>query len=71
MENIVLLTKRRSQIKQSITRMIEECCTYVDKINDKAIQLQYIDTLRTVTAGKVIQINSIYFISIKVFNTYD
>jgi 26S proteasome regulatory subunit N5 len=37
--------------------MIEECCTYVDKINNKDTQLQYIDTLRTVTAGKVIHLN--------------
>jgi hypothetical protein len=47
--------------------MIEECCTYVDKINDKAIQLQYIDTLRTVTAGKVIQIQFNLFYFNKIF----
>ncbi|CAG2112556.1 unnamed protein product [Medioppia subpectinata] len=52
-DNIVLLSKRRSQIKQSITKMIEECCSYVDTIDDKKIQLEYIDTLRTVTAGKI------------------
>ncbi|XP_054155179.1 26S proteasome non-ATPase regulatory subunit 12-like [Oppia nitens] len=52
-ENIVLLTKRRSQIKQSITKMIEESCSYVDLIDDKAVQLEFIDTLRTVTAGKI------------------
>jgi len=52
-EQVVNLTKRRSQIKQSITKMIQECCTYVDLIKDKEIQLKYIETLRTVTAGKI------------------
>lgn len=73
-ENIVILTKRRSQIKQSITKMIQECCTYVDQITDKATQLQYIETLRTVTAGKVsfLSYQSIYsfihlFIHLKIY----
>jgi 26S proteasome regulatory subunit N5 len=52
-ENIVLLSKRRSQIKQSITKMIEECCGYVDLFPDKPTQLEFIDTLRSITAGKV------------------
>lgn len=52
-ENIVLLTKRRSQIKQAVTKMVQECCTYVDQMPDKETLLAYIDTLRTVTAGKV------------------
>jgi 26S proteasome regulatory subunit N5 len=57
-EHIVLLTKRRSQIKQAVTKMIQECCTFVDKMAamadvDKATLLAYIDTLRTVTAGKI------------------
>ncbi|KAI1292302.1 26S proteasome non-ATPase regulatory subunit 12 [Halotydeus destructor] len=52
-ENILLLTKRRSQIKQAVTKMIQECCTYVDKIPDKTTMLAFIDTLRNVTAGKI------------------
>lgn len=52
-EQILTLTKRRSQIKQSITTMIEKCCTYVDQIKDKETQLKFIETLRTVTAGKI------------------
>lgn len=52
-ENILLLTKRRSQIKQAITKMIQECCSYVDAITDKETKLAFIETLRTVTAGKV------------------
>lgn len=52
-EQIVNLTKRRSQIKQSVTKMIQEACTYVDSITDREAQLKYIETLRTVTAGKI------------------
>lgn len=52
-ENIVLLTKRRGQIKQAVTKLIQECCTYVDAITDKQTKLDFIDTLRSVTAGKV------------------
>ncbi|XP_022313454.1 26S proteasome non-ATPase regulatory subunit 12-like [Crassostrea virginica] len=52
-ENIVLLTKKRGQIKQSVTKMIQEACTYVDKTPNLDIKLKLIDTLRTVTAGKI------------------
>lgn len=52
-EHIVLLTKRRSQIKQAITKLIQECCTFVDQIQDKETKLAFIETLRTVTAGKI------------------
>jgi 26S proteasome regulatory subunit N5 len=40
-------------MKQAITKMIQQCCEYVDKIPDKETQLSFIDTLRSVTAGKV------------------
>lgn len=52
-ENIILLTKRRSQIKMAVTKMVQECYTYVDKMPDKASQLKLIETLQTVTAGKI------------------
>ena len=52
-ENIIALTKRRSQLKAAVTKMVQECCTYVDKMPTKEHQLKLIDTLRTVTAGKV------------------
>ncbi|XP_020367063.1 26S proteasome non-ATPase regulatory subunit 12 [Rhincodon typus] len=52
-ENIVLLSKRRSQLKQAVTKMVQECCTYVSQITDLPIKLRLIDTLRTVTAGKI------------------
>jgi len=52
-EHIVLLSKRRSQIKMAVTKMVQECCTYVDQTPDKQTMLKLIDTLRTVTAGKI------------------
>nr|CAG4638400.1 EOG090X04UV [Cyclestheria hislopi] len=52
-EQIISLTKRRSQLKAAVTKMVQECCTYVDKMPTKELKLKIIDTLRTVTAGKI------------------
>uniref|UniRef100_A0A673KV71 PSMD12/CSN4-like N-terminal domain-containing protein n=1 Tax=Sinocyclocheilus rhinocerous TaxID=307959 RepID=A0A673KV71_9TELE len=52
-ENIMLLSKRRSQLKQAVAKMVQECYTYVDAVTDLSIKLRLIDTLRTVTAGKI------------------
>ncbi|KAK2557141.1 26S proteasome non-ATPase regulatory subunit 12 [Acropora cervicornis] len=52
-EHIVILTKRRSQLKQAVTKMIQEAFTYVEQMPDLETKLKLIDTLRTVTAGKI------------------
>jgi len=52
-ENLVLLTKRRGQLKQAVIKMVQEACTYVDKLDSKDEKLKLIETLRTVTAGKI------------------
>jgi 26S proteasome regulatory subunit N5 len=52
-ENIVQLSKRRGQLKQALAKMIQEACSYVDDLEDKALRLKLIETLRTVTDGKV------------------
>lgn len=52
-EYIALLVKRRSQLKQAVVKMVQECVTYVDKTPDKETKLKLIDTLRTVTEGKI------------------
>lgn len=52
-ENLVLLTKRRGQIKQAVTKMVQEACTYVDKTPSMEVKLKFIDTLRIITAGKI------------------
>lgn len=52
-EYIIMLARRRSQLKQAVSKMIQECCTYVDKTPNKATKLKLINTLRTVTEGKI------------------
>lgn len=52
-ENIVQLTKKRGQLKQAVTKMVQEAFTYVEKLGNLEIKLKLIDTLRTVTAGKI------------------
>ncbi|XP_031558598.1 26S proteasome non-ATPase regulatory subunit 12-like [Actinia tenebrosa] len=52
-ENISILTKRRSQLKQAVTKMIQEAYGYVEQMPDKETKLKLIDTLITVTAGKI------------------
>jgi 26S proteasome regulatory subunit N5 len=52
-EHIALLAKRRSQLKQAVAKMVQECCTYVDQTPNKDTKLKLIDTLRNVTEGKV------------------
>lgn len=54
-EEIQSLTKRRGQFKQAVTAMVQKCCEFVEKLSttNKEQELQLIDTLRTVTAGKI------------------
>jgi len=52
-ENIIVLTKKRSQLKQAVAKMVAESCTYLDKTPDKETQLKLINTLRSVTEGKI------------------
>ncbi|KAL1498158.1 hypothetical protein ABEB36_009002 [Hypothenemus hampei] len=52
-EHIIMLTKRRSQLKQAVTKMVKECCTYIDQTPDKETMIKLIDTLRQVTEGKI------------------
>jgi 26S proteasome regulatory subunit N5 len=52
-EHIVTLSKRRSQLKQAITKMVQEAYELVEKTPDLDTKLKLIETLRTVTTGKV------------------
>jgi len=52
-EKIIELTKKRSQLKQAVAKMVAECCTFLDLTPDKPTLLKLIDTLRVVTAGKI------------------
>jgi len=52
-EKIIEMTKKRAQLKQAVGKMVTECCTFIHKTPDKPTKLKLIDTLRTVTAGKI------------------
>ncbi|XP_038211930.1 26S proteasome non-ATPase regulatory subunit 12 [Zerene cesonia] len=52
-DHIILLSKRRSQLKQAVVKMVQECCMYVDKTPDKETKIKLIETLRTITEGKI------------------
>lgn len=52
-EYIAILVKKRSQSKQAIVKMVQECVTYVDQSPNKETKIMLIDTLRTVTEGKI------------------
>jgi len=39
--------------EQAVTKMVQEAFSYIEKISNLDIKLKLIDTLRTVTAGKV------------------
>lgn len=54
-DNIYLLTKRRGQLKQAVTKMVQHAMTYLDSTPNLEVKLKLIDTLRAVTAGKVRQ----------------
>jgi len=52
-EHIVTLSKRRSQLKQAITKMVQEAYELVEKTPDLDTKLKLIETLRNVTTGKI------------------
>jgi len=52
-EYVILLSKKHGQLKQAITKMVQEVMTYLDNTPDKPTKLELIDTLRTVTEGKI------------------
>eukprot|EP00090_Calanus_glacialis_P021735 TRINITY_DN3353_c0_g1_i3.p1 TRINITY_DN3353_c0_g1~~TRINITY_DN3353_c0_g1_i3.p1 ORF type:complete len:485 (-),score=199.67 TRINITY_DN3353_c0_g1_i3:93-1547(-) len=52
-EKIIDLVKKRAQLKQAVAKMVTECCTFLDKTPDKPTMMKLIDTLRTVTEGKI------------------
>jgi len=52
-EKIIDMVKKRAQLKQAVAKMVTECCSFLDKTPDKPTMMKLIDTLRTVTAGKI------------------
>jgi len=54
-EHIILLTKKRSQIKTAVTKMVQQCYAWVKEgqLPSREVELKLIETLRTVTEGKI------------------
>eukprot|EP00188_Purpureofilum_apyrenoidigerum_P002040 Plantae.Rhodophyta-Purpureofilum_apyrenoidigerum.ctg22121.p1 GENE.Plantae.Rhodophyta-Purpureofilum_apyrenoidigerum.ctg22121~~Plantae.Rhodophyta-Purpureofilum_apyrenoidigerum.ctg22121.p1 ORF type:complete len:454 (+),score=124.89 Plantae.Rhodophyta-Purpureofilum_apyrenoidigerum.ctg22121:110-1471(+) len=51
--NVVLLSKRRAQLKQAVAKVVQEAISFIDKAPNDEVKLSYLDTLRTVTEGKI------------------
>jgi hypothetical protein len=52
-EHIVLLSKRRAQLKQAVGALVKEAMGYVDVAPDLATKIALIETLGAVTSGKI------------------
>jgi len=52
-EQIMLLSKRRSQLKQAIQAFVRQAITYIDQAPDQDTKVALIKTLQAVTEGKV------------------
>jgi len=52
-DNLQLLAKRRGQLRTVVQDFVKEAMTYLDKIADKKIRLELLDTLRQITEGKI------------------
>ncbi|KAJ3207864.1 26S proteasome non-ATPase regulatory subunit 12 [Entophlyctis luteolus] len=52
-ERVVLLSKKHGLLKPAVTKMIQEAMALLDKAPNMATKLELIETLRTVTDGKI------------------
>lgn len=52
-EQVLLLNKKHGQLKQAITHMVQTVMGFLDEAPDVEVKLSVIETLRTVTEGKV------------------
>ena len=52
-EQVLLLSKKHGQLKQAITKMVQVVLGFLDDTPSLEKKLQTIETLRTVTEGKV------------------
>lgn len=52
-EQILLLSKKHGQLKQAITKMVQTVMTFLDSTPNLETKLTVIETLRTVTEGKI------------------
>jgi 26S proteasome regulatory subunit N5 len=52
-EQVLLLSKKHGQLKQAITNMVQTVMSFLDETPDLDTKLSVIETLRTVTEGKI------------------
>jgi len=52
-EKLVQLSKRRGQLKTVVRDVVQEAMKYLEEIKEKTIKISLIDTLRTITEGKI------------------
>lgn len=52
-DTIILISKRRAQLKQAIIAMVQKASEYAHAQTDEALKLQLINTLRSVSEGKI------------------
>ena len=52
-EQVLLLSKKHGQLKQAITKMVQVVMGFLDDVPDMERKMRVIETLRTVTEGKV------------------
>jgi len=52
-ENVQMLSKKHGQLKQAITKMVQAVMIFLDEAPDMDTKLSVIETLRTVTEGKI------------------
>lgn len=52
-EQVLLLSKKHGQLKQATTKMVQKVMTFLDDTPNLETKLSVIETLRTVTEGKV------------------
>jgi 26S proteasome regulatory subunit N5 len=52
-EQILLLSKKHGQLKQATTKMVQVAMSFINEAPNSEKKLSLIETLRTVTEGKV------------------
>jgi 26S proteasome regulatory subunit N5 len=52
-DQVLLLSKKHAQLKQATTRMVQQVMKFLDDTPNLDVKLSVIETLRTVTEGKV------------------
>ncbi|KAI4317166.1 hypothetical protein L6164_025061 [Bauhinia variegata] len=52
-DQIALLSKRRGQLKQAVTAMVQQAMQYIDETPDLETRIELIKTLNNVSAGKI------------------